>query len=118
MIRDALPRTLAEGIVAGWAVLVTALMVLGWVVFLPGELGVIVHPPRWYENLVGVLTLLAAAAGYVYGVEIDDRAGMARTGVLTGLAVAVVIGLARHFGLGWAGPKMSAYVLAEPASLR
>jgi len=93
MLRDFLPINHAERVVAGWAIVVTGLMVLGWVAHVPGDLGVIVHPPRWYEALVVVLTFAAAAAGYVYGVEADDRAGMVRTGVLTGLAATSVSAL-------------------------
>jgi NO-binding membrane sensor protein with MHYT domain len=84
MLRDFLPRRFAERVVAGWAIAVTGLMVLGWVTHAPGDLGVIVHPPLWYDTLVIVLTVVAALAGYVYGVGVDDRASMARKGVLTG----------------------------------
>jgi hypothetical protein len=117
MLRDFLPRRFAERVVAGWAIAVTGLMVLGWVTHAPGDLGVIVHPPRWYDTLVVVLTVVAALAGYVYGVEVDNRAGMARTGVLTGIAVAAALGIATHFGPGWALPKMSAYLLSEPTAV-
>jgi hypothetical protein len=117
MLRDFLPINHAERVVAGWAIVVTGLMVLGWVAHFPGDLGVIVHPPRWNEALVVVLTFAAAAAGYVYGVEADDRAGMVRTGVLTGLAASAFIGIATHFGLGWGLPKMSSYVLSEPTAV-
>jgi hypothetical protein len=67
MLRDFLPTNRAERVVAGWAIAVTGLMVLGGVTHAPGDLGVIVHPPRWYVTLVVVLTVVAAVAGYVYG---------------------------------------------------
>jgi hypothetical protein len=107
-------KPLWQWAVVWWAIGTTLLMIRGWILVYPARLGLIVHPPLWFEIAVGVLTLCAAVGGWMF-VALQDRGSVRRRkGHGTEFALAVSISATTWIGLGWALPGLSAFVIVEP----
>lgn len=104
-------------ILACWFFVSAGLMVLGWVVIFPARLGILVHPPLWYEILAGAVVFGVVVAGYVFGLRMDGRPGTRRMGAGNGLAVAASVGAMTLVVVGWALPGMSVFAFAQPKSV-
>jgi hypothetical protein len=102
------------GVFAYWMFTAAGVMVLGWIVIFPARLGILVHPPLWYEILAGAAVVAVAIAGHVFGLRMDGRGGNPRMGAGSGIVMATCAGALTFVVLGWALPGLSVYAVAQP----